>query len=90
MREEWHNIQKQIEKISIKDAALHSIIRDYLVSHAYTDTLAVFDKSYGQRALNPQSAPLGAVLTARSVSTFSGTSLAPSTIKRKVDMLIMP
>lgn len=60
VREEWHGVQKQIQKMCIKDAALHSIIRDYLVSHAYTDTLAVFDKSYPHRALNPQSAPFGA------------------------------
>eukprot|EP00892_Ulva_mutabilis_P010767 jgi/Ulvmu1/8062/UM004_0299.1 len=59
VQEEWHNIQKQIQNVSIKDAVLHSIVRDYLVGHAHTDTLAVFDRSYAQRALNPHSAPLG-------------------------------
>lgn len=68
MQEEWHGIQKQIQKISIKDATLHSVVRDYLVSHAYTDTLAVFDQSYPRRALNPHSAPFGASQTPPCVS----------------------
>lgn len=51
MQQERAAVHSQIRSGAINTSHLHTVVRDYLVAHAYEDTLSHFDKSYSQRAL---------------------------------------
>ena len=51
LQQERAVVCSQIRQERIDRAHLHTVVRDYLVAHAYEDTLSHFDQAYNQRAL---------------------------------------
>jgi hypothetical protein len=50
LREETAEICKEMKAKSLDHLQLHTAVRDYLVAHAFVDTLQRFDRCYSQRA----------------------------------------
>jgi hypothetical protein len=57
MKEEDKRVREEIESSEINTPALHGLVREYLVAHAFVDSLQAFDASYPLRALPSRYAP---------------------------------
>lgn len=51
LQQERAMVCSQIREEGIDRSHLHTVVRDYLVAHAYEDTLSHFDQAYSERAL---------------------------------------
>ena len=51
LKQERAVVCSEIREEGINRSHLHAVVRDYLVAHAFEDTLSHFDQAYSQRAL---------------------------------------
>lgn len=51
LQQERAAVCSEVREEDIDRSHLHTVVRDFLVAHAYEDTLSHFDHAYSQRAL---------------------------------------